>query len=366
MLCLNLLRSLPGAIVFFLSLCLLHACGKKEHGVVAPAVQTGPRTEAGGERLVFAQAEQAAFFGVERIGQQGVAAVYTAPAQIVAVVADRRMVLFSNPELSVHYTELLHHQSNIQQKQTIVAQKEALIAQKEAIIKQKQVEIERFEDLLAHGAATGKELSDAKIDKLVAESDKNLALSEKTTAESELIAEQSLLIEHQSKLAMAGLNPDALFRAGRGKTWLIAEIPENQLSQIKVGDACTVAFTAFPEQTFRGKIEAVAETVDNLTRMVKLRIDVPNPDNRLKVGMFANVSLPVSAQNNLTIPKQALLTVQGKHYAFVRKDPATFERRLLQVGQQIGDRIVVFSGLKADEEVVVQGAIQLKGLSFGY
>ena len=50
----------------------------------------------------------------------------------------------------------------------------------------------------------------------------------------------------------------------------------------------------------------------------------------------------------------------------MKKSDNEFERREIQVGQQIGDRIIVFSGVKSDDQVAVKGVMQLKGLSFGY
>jgi multidrug efflux pump subunit AcrA (membrane-fusion protein) len=100
--------------------------------------------------------------------------------------------------------------------------------------------------------------------------------------------------------------------------------------------------------------------------MVKIRIILKNPENRLKAGMFALVSFGVAEGFNISVRKTALITVQGQNYVFVKKGSSEFDRREVGVGHQIGDRVVIYSGLMPEEKVAVDGVIQLKGLSFGY
>ena len=194
----------------------------------------------GGQTITFPDTKTFTFFKTEKIASNNITADVTAPAQIVATVVENRIILFNDPELSTNYTDLINRKSNIAQKKAIIAQKQAIVGQKQAIIRQKQIEIERFQDLFAHGASTGKEVADARVDKMVAESDKNAAIAEKVAAETDLITEQSLILEQQSKLKMAGFNPDALLSAGRGKAWIIADIPESQAGKIKEGGTCKI------------------------------------------------------------------------------------------------------------------------------
>ena len=61
-----------------------------------------------------------------------------------------------------------------------------------------------------------------------------------------------------------------------------------------------------------------------------------------------------------------MITVQGKNYVFIKSSSTSFERKEIQTGQQIGDAIIVYSGLKIGDDIAVEGVMQLKGLSFGY
>src|SRR5690606_30376767 len=203
-----------------------------------------------------------------------------------------------------------------------------------------------------HGAATGQDLLNAQT-----------ALSMEQT---NLANEKAALIEHETKLKSGGFNPEFLRKAKVGTAFIICDIPENQISKIKEEQTGNIAFTAFPNEKFTGKIDAIADMVDNATRMVKVRISINNATSKLKSGMFANVSFGLSEGNFISISKTSLVTVQGKNYVFVKKSVTEFERREIQTGQQIGDKIIVFSGLNNGEEIAIEGVMQLKGLSFGY
>ncbi|MFN3852160.1 MAG: efflux RND transporter periplasmic adaptor subunit [Spirosomataceae bacterium] len=351
---------------FFASIVILGIWGCKNENQKQQSQNLSPKVNSDGTNIIIPNTESAAFFTTETVSTSLISAEIKAPSQVVATVAANRIILFSNPELTSNYTELLNHQSAISQKEAVVKQKQAVIVQKDAIIKQKQIEIERFEDLAAHGSATGKDVSDARTEKLLAESEKSIAQSEKASAEADLIAERSLIIEHSTKLKAAGFNPETLIKSGVGTAWIIADISENQISKIKTGTSCKVKFTAYPDEIFTGSVNGIAEVMDNTSRMTKVRIILNNTNNKLRSGMFALVSFGISEGNFISIDKNALVTVQGRNYVFIKTSETTFSRKEIFIGQQIGDRIVVFSGINPNEQVVNKGAMQLKGLSFGY
>ncbi|MCW5924510.1 MAG: efflux RND transporter periplasmic adaptor subunit [Saprospiraceae bacterium] len=340
------------------------ACGKEEKKAGEKSLT--PVVSNDGRSIALTDPASLAFFKTETVASADLSADLAAPAQVAATSVGNRLVLFSNPDLSANYTELLNAAAGIAQQEAVVRQRQAAIEQLEAVVRQRQVEIERFQDLLAHGSGTGKELADARVDKLAAETERNNAAAEKAVAEAELLARRSLALEHRSKLRMAGFDPDALLNARPGMAWVVADIPENLVAQIKKGGSCRLVFTAYPSDTLTGIIEDIADVVDVSTRMVRLRIAVPNADNRLKAGMFANLSLGVREGRFISVAKRALVTVQGKHFVFVKTAAGAFERREVQAGRQIGDRMVVFGGLEHGDAVVVEGVMQLKGLSFGY
>jgi len=324
-------------------LLLLASCGNKEKK--KEEKNTTPVISSNGQTITFPDTETLAFFKTEKINTDHINADFTAIGNVGATIlasntgAAQNIVLFENPELASNYTQLIQHQINIRQIQNIN-------------IKQKQIELERTKDLQLHGSATGQDLLNAQT-----------ALSMEQTG---LANEKAALIEHEAKLKSGGFNPELLRNAKAGTAYIICDIPENHIERIKQGQSCNIVFTAFPNEKFIGKTDAVADMVDNATRMVKVRISINNSSSKIKAGMFANVSFGLSEGNFITISKTSLITVQGKNYVFVKKSANEFERREIQTGQQIGDRLIVFNGLNSGEEIAIEGVMQLKGLSFGY
>lgn len=304
-----------------------------------------PVTSNNGQTVTFQDEAAISFFETETISSQNINSDLRAPGKIVAnifrsgVGASQNVILFSDADLSSHYTQLVQHQINIRQIQNVN-------------IKQKELELERIKELQKYGAATGQDL-------LTTETE--LAI-EKTN----LANEKASLIEHESYLKSGGFRAEELQKAKAGTAYLICDIPENQIESIKENQTCKVTFTAFPNDTILGKIDAITDQIDNNTRMLKVRIIMDNSNRRLKTGMFANVSFGSTQNDIVSVSKEAMITVQGNHYVFVKKSANEFERRQIQTGHQVGDRIIVYGGLDVDEQIAVKGVMQLKGLSFGY
>ncbi len=330
-------------LIYILTILFLSSCGGSDKKQTEK--NTTPTISNNGKNILFTDMESISFFKTEKIRSNNITAEITAPAKIAATIlasgegASQNIILFENPDLASSYTQLIQHQINISQIQNIN-------------IKQKQIELDRIKDLQLHGAATGKDLLDAQT---------NLSMEQTNLAN-----EKAALIEHEAKLKSGGFNPENLRNAKSGTAYIICDIPENQISKIKNESICNIQFTAFPDEKYTGKIDAVADVVDNATRMIKLRISVNNSSSKLKAGMFANVSFGLSEGNFISIDKNSIITVQGKNYVFVKKANNEFERKEIQAGQQIGDRIIVFSGLNNEDEIAIEGVMQLKGLSFGY
>ncbi len=344
-------------IICFLCSFFLLACGAKENKNVKKE-NLLPQVKDNGKEIIFPSTQSALFFETETIGSSSLNAEISAPAKVSATVvasregASQNIILFEDAELATNYTSLIQHIQNIKQKGVIIQQKQAVIARK-------KVEVNRFEDLLKNGAGTGKDLANAQVDLLSA--DTELAL-----VQNDLANEKTAIIEHETKLKTGGFNPQVLLKAPAGKAFIICDIPENQISKIKEGGTCILQFTAFPNEKFTGKIEDVADMIDQSTRMMKLRVSLNNTSQKLKAGMFATVSFGVSEGKNININKNSLITVQGKNYVFIKNGALTFERKEIAIGNQIGDRIIVFSGLSNGVAVATKGVMQLKGLSFGY
>ena len=118
--------------------------------------------------------------------------------------------------------------------------------------------------------------------------------------------------------------------------------------------------SAYPGETFQGRLTYISSMVDKETRAVPARVEVPNPDRRMKPEMFATAAIATgSATPAMTLPQAAVLLVNGQPMAFVQ-EAGGFEPRAVEPGDKVGDRVVIKSGIKSGEVVVVAGAYALK------
>jgi RND family efflux transporter MFP subunit len=140
-----------------------------------------------------------------------------------------------------------------------------------------------------------------------------------------------------------------------------AEIPERMAPWIDNGRPVEMHVDAYPTRTFTGKVTRISPAVNTGTRAFPFEAVVPNPDGVLKPGTFARVHVESGKVDEvLTLPFAALLYRYGVNRAFVVSGDR-LEMRELQVGERLGDRIEVTSGVKPGERVVVSDVETLNG-----
>jgi cobalt-zinc-cadmium efflux system membrane fusion protein len=145
------------------------------------------------------------------------------------------------------------------------------------------------------------------------------------------------------------------------RLWVIADVPEKDLPQVKKGQAVEVRVSSYPEEVFKGRITYVSDLIDPATRTVKVRTEVENRKGMLKPEMFANVLIVTGIQQDaLTVPAGAVQTEGEKKIVFVAKDESTFERREISLGIKADGYYQVLEGLKKEEKVVTEGSFLLK------
>lgn len=144
--------------------------------------------------------------------------------------------------------------------------------------------------------------------------------------------------------------------------WIEASLSERDLGKIAPGAAAGVIVTAYPNETFHGRITYLSSTVDADTRTVKARIEVPNPAARLKPNMFASAAIETAASRTVTsmrVPNDAVVLLQGQPTVFVAKGDG-FEPRAVQTGERSSTSTEIKSGIANAESVAVSGAYALK------
>lgn len=142
--------------------------------------------------------------------------------------------------------------------------------------------------------------------------------------------------------------------------WIEANVNERDLSRLTKGASAEVAVQAYPDERFRGKLVYVSGMVDKESRTIRARIEVPNPGGKLKPEMFATAHLEAEARGKgFVVPAEAVVLADNRKVVFI-KEVDGFEARQIEVGEELGGRQVVKTGLNAGEEVVVAGTYALK------
>ena len=134
--------------------------------------------------------------------------------------------------------------------------------------------------------------------------------------------------------------------------WVQAQVFQNDLGRIKIGDPATLSVNTFPGRTFSGRVDFIYPQVDMDTRTAKVRVIFSNPDLQLKPGMFVNVTLKVPMGHQLVIPAAGVLQSGTREVAFVQRSDGYIEPREVQLGSRVGDDFIVLKGLKPGEQIV--------------
>lgn len=133
--------------------------------------------------------------------------------------------------------------------------------------------------------------------------------------------------------------------------WAIADIYEYEAPEIQVGQSATMTLSYYPGKPFRGQVSYIYPQVDAATRTLKVRIEFPNPDFKLKPDMFANVELKIDYGKRLVVPQEAVLDSGSEQLVFVALEGGYFEPRKIQVGAKVDNNFIVLAGLKAGERI---------------
>lgn len=141
--------------------------------------------------------------------------------------------------------------------------------------------------------------------------------------------------------------------------WVTANVPEKDIQRVAVGQDAVIDFAAYPGEHFAGRVQFIGEVLMPETRSVRVRIELDNPQGRLKPGMFARVTLRGKEAPEILVPPAALQVRGDKSYLFVEKTPWSFERRPVEVGETLPDGVCIVHGLSAGERVVIDNSIVL-------
>src|SRR5215467_5348549 len=134
--------------------------------------------------------------------------------------------------------------------------------------------------------------------------------------------------------------------------WVWAEFYEDELPMLQVGQKIEVTSKSYPGEKFEGTVTLVNPFLEEAKRTAKVRIDIANPDFKLRPGMYVNAELAMDMGQALTIPVSAVMPTGTRNVVFVDKGEGKLEPRIVELGAKYGDIYEVKSGLKENERVV--------------
>lgn len=164
-----------------------------------------------------------------------------------------------------------------------------------------------------------------------------------------------IVTEKKALQGMRFMPGEALYQiADLSSVWVLADVYEQDIGLIRPGTRARIRINAYPDRTFSGMLTYVYPTLTAETRTVAVRIELPNPGNLLKPGMFAQVELPVGSKNPvITVPTSAVIDSGTRRIVLVQAGEGRFEPREVKTGARSDSHIEIVSGVKDGEAVVV-------------
>jgi len=238
----------------------------------------------------------------------------------------------------------------------------------------KKKALDRSTDLYAHHAVAEKDLQQAEADARSANAEVKAALDQLHLlgVDSAGTANQLLVLAPRSGVVLeVGAAPGELSKsldapqplctiADLDTIWIEGEIFEKDVKSLRTGASAEISLNAYPGEKWMGRVAVVGDAVDPATRTLKVRVELANPQLRLKPDMFATVRLVRSSSQGLLIPAAAVDREGQRAYVYVGTGNSRFERRPVVLGRTLDGNVEVISGLNPGAVIVAEGAVLLR------
>jgi membrane fusion protein, heavy metal efflux system len=147
------------------------------------------------------------------------------------------------------------------------------------------------------------------------------------------------------------------------QVWVIGDLHEQDFQTVQVGSEAALTTPAYPSLTLHGRVSYIDPRVDPQTRTAKVRVEVPNAEGRLRLGMYVTLAFTTPGRERIVmVPRAAIQTIGERHVVFVPApdEEGKFLARTVEVGSLHGDRVTIRSGIQPGEVVVTEGSFFLR------
>jgi membrane fusion protein, heavy metal efflux system len=237
---------------------------------------------------------------------------------------------------------------------------------------------DRAKDLYEHHAIAERDLLSAESDRIQAQADltasllglKILGIPKPEDLEKSPTAEIPLYAPIGGEIVERDVAPGQLLQAGvtqafiisdMSSVWVLANIYQSDLADIKMGDDVSVQTDSYPD-AFHGKISFLSPALDPTTRTLQARIVVDNPGEKLKNNMYVTATVNAgSTRNAIAVPDASVLRDdENQPFVYVATGSNQFGRRTVDIGPSQGGETQITKGLTPGDKVVGNGAVFLQ------
>ncbi|WP_085639270.1 MULTISPECIES: efflux RND transporter periplasmic adaptor subunit [unclassified Pseudomonas] len=147
---------------------------------------------------------------------------------------------------------------------------------------------------------------------------------------------------------------------GLGNVWLAVAVPESETGSISAGQTVEARLPAFPGTVLRGTVSAILPQTNPDSRTLRVRVELPNPDGRLRPGMTAQVRLTrTTAQSVLWVPSEAVIRTGRRALVMLAEDGGRYRPVEVRLGQESDGKTAILGGLEDGQQVVASGQFLL-------
>jgi len=164
-----------------------------------------------------------------------------------------------------------------------------------------------------------------------------------------------VVLERMAVNGMMAEPGQTLFRiADISTVWILADVPEYELSSVRQGGKATIRVRSLPGRDFTGKVDLIYPEVQGQTRTAKVRIELPNPEGLLLANMYADVEIAAGSTGAVVaVPDSAVIDSGERQVVIVAKGEGRFEPRGVKLGMRGGDMTEIIDGIAEGDRVVV-------------
>jgi RND family efflux transporter MFP subunit len=189
---------------------------------------------------------------------------------------------------------------------------------------------------------------------------------------SQISSEVSLPSPVTGTVTSRAVNPGEVIEANKemmrvtdlSSVWVVGQVYEKDLAKIRVGSGASITSDAYPGRVFRGQVTYVDPRLDPATRTAQVRVEVANPGQALKIGMYVNVAFATTGGSESTtpvVPVAAVQNINNQQVIFTATgDPNIFAMRPVRLGAESNGYYPVLEGLTVGDRIVTDGSFMLR------